>query len=72
MLEAFMIQTPIGLYFTDLKQCLPTDVAENLLARKKIQIKTWYRILGTEMLSYKEFHCITIQISEENGLYTRK
>ena len=35
MLEAFMIQTPFGLYFTDLKQCLPTDVAENLQARKK-------------------------------------
>ena len=24
--------------------------------KKKIQIKTWYRILGTEISSYEEFH----------------
>ena len=63
MLEPFM---------TDLKQCLPTDFAENLLARKKIQIKAWYRIIGTKILSYEEFHCKTTQISEENELYPVK
>ena len=36
--------------------------------RKKIEVKAWYRILGTEILSYKEFHCKTMQISEENKL----
>ena len=24
---------------------------------RKIQIKAWYRILGSEILSYEEFHC---------------
>ena len=52
-----------------MKQCLPTDFAENLLTRKKIQIKAWYRILRTEKLSYEEFHCKATQISEENELY---
>ena len=33
MLETFMINS-IWLYFDDFKQCLPTDFAENLLARK--------------------------------------
>ena len=39
MLKAFIIN------FTGLKQCLPSDFAENLLARKKNQIKlgTGYR-----------------------------
>ena len=46
--------------------------AENLLVRKKIQIKAWYRILGTEILSYEEFHCKTIQISEETELHPAK
>ena len=59
MLETFMINS-IWLYLADLKQCLPTDFTENLLARKKIQIKAWYRILGTEILSYEEFHCKTM------------
>ena len=40
MLETFMINS-IWLYFDDFKQCLPTDFAENLLARKKIQTKAW-------------------------------
>ena len=34
MLEAFMI-TSFSWYVPDLKQCLPTDFTENLLARKK-------------------------------------
>ena len=55
-----------------MKQCLPTNFAENLLARKKIQIKSWYRILSTEILSYEEFHCKTTQISEENELFPAK
>ena len=63
MLEAFMI-TSFSWYFPDLKQCLPTDFTENLLARKKI--KVCYRILGTEILSYEEFHCKTVQVSGED------
>ena len=50
-----------------MKQCLATNFAENLLARKIIQIKSWYRILSTEILSYEEFHCKTTQISEETN-----
>ena len=30
-------------------------------------MKAWYRILGTEILSYEEFHCKTTQISKENN-----
>ena len=45
-----------------------TDFAENLHAGKKIQIKGWYMILGTDILSYEEFHCKTMQISEESEL----
>ena len=55
--------------FYYLKQCLPTDLADNLLARKKIQT---FRILGTETLSYEKFHSKTTQISEENELYPEK
>ena len=36
-------------------------------SKKKIQIKAWYRILGTEILSYEEFYCKTMQISEETN-----
>ena len=71
MLEAFMINF-ILMIFSYLKQCLPTNFAENLLARKKIQIKPWYRILGTEILSCEEFHCKTTQISEKNELCPAK
>ena len=49
MLEVFMI-------FCYLNQCLLTEFAENLLTRKKIQIKAWYNILGREILSCEEFH----------------
>ena len=41
-------------------------------SKKKVQIKAGYRILGTETLSYEEFHCKTTQISEENELYPAK
>ena len=41
-------------------------------SRKKVQIKDWYRILGIEILSYEEFHCKTMQISEESELYPAK
>ena len=51
-----------------MKQSLPTDFAEYLLTRKEIQIKAWYRIVGTETLSYEEFHCKTKQ--NENRLDT--
>ena len=40
--------------------------------KKKIQVKAWYRKMGTEILSYEEFHCKTMQISEENELYLAK
>ena len=40
-------------------------------SKKKIQIKAWYRILGTEISSYEEFHRKTVQISEEKD-YTRQ
>ena len=48
---------------------MPSDFAENILARKKIEKKAWYTILGTETLSYEEFHCKAAQISEEIELY---
>ena len=71
MLEAFKIKFVLW-HFADLEQCLPTYFPENLLARKKVQIKAGYRILGTEKLSYEEIHCKTTQISEENKLYPAK
>ena len=36
------------------------------LARTKIQIKAWYRILSTERLSHEEYHLKITQISEQN------
>ena len=56
--------------FCYLKQYLQTDFAENLLARKKIQIKAWFSILGAEIMSYVELHCKSTQISQENKLYS--
>ena len=50
-------------------EAMPSDFAENILARKKIENKAWYTILGTETLSYEEFHCKAAQISEEIELY---
>ena len=60
MLASFM-SISILMIFCYLKQCLLADFAENLLVRKKIQIKAWYRILGTEILSYEEFLFKTMQ-----------
>ena len=51
---------------------MPTDFVENLPTRKKIQVKAWCRILGTEILRYYDFHSKTTQISEENKLYPAK
>ena len=50
-------------------QCLLTDLEENLQARKKIQEKPWYRILGTEI--FKNYGKTT-QISEEKKLYSAR
>ena len=47
-------------------------LAENRLERKKNQITAWYMISSTEILSYEEFHCKTMEISEENKLYPPK
>ena len=54
-----------------MKQCLPTEFVENVLARKKIQVKGCYRILGTEIFSYEELHSKTTQISKEKN-YTQQ
>ena len=43
-----------------------------LFALNANAIKAWYRILGTEILSYEEFHFKTIKISEEHELYPVK
>ena len=68
MLEAFMINFALMIF------CRPEAMLTNRLCRKsfskkKIQIKAWYRILGTEILTYEVFHCKTMQISEEHKLY---
>ena len=34
-------------------------------SKKKIQIKACYKILGTQISNYEEFHCKTAQISEK-------
>ena len=71
MLKAFMINF-ILIILCCLEQCVQTDFAENILARKKIQIKALFRSLGTKISSYEEFHCKTTQISEGNELYPAK
>ena len=48
MSEAFVANF-ILMIFCYLKQYLPTDLAENLLATKKMQMKALYMILDTEM-----------------------
>ena len=53
-----------------MKQCLLTDFAENLL--KKFQIKAWYRILGTEISSYEEFHYVKLRKYQRKMNYTRQ
>ena len=71
MLEAVMINF-ILMILCYLKQCLPTDFAENLITKKKNQTKAWYRILGTKILRYQDFHWKTSQISKENELLPAK
>ena len=71
MLETFMIKLILIVFFW-LQAMLTDRLCGNLLARIKIQIKAWYRILGIEILSYEEFHCKTTQISEKNELYPAK
>ena len=71
MLQAFMIN------FILVTICRHEAMLTNRLRRKstnkkKIQIKAWYRILRTEILSYEEFHCKTTQISEVNEFYPAK
>ena len=71
ILEAFMINF-ILIIFCYLKQCLPTDFGENLLAReKKFQVKDWCRILGSDILHYEEFYCNLCQ-SQRKTNYTRQ
>ena len=48
------------------------QVFDDIFDEKEIQINAWYRIFGTEILSYEEFHCKNMQISEENELYPAK
>ena len=54
-----MINSVLMIFYY-LKQCLPTDLADNLLVRNKIQT---FRMLGTETLGYETFHGKTKQIS---------
>ena len=55
--EAFMINFILMIF------CWFEWMLTNRLCRKstrkitKIQIKAWYSVLGTEILSYEEFHC---------------
>ena len=71
ILEAFIIEF-ILMVFCWLEAILTKKLRRKFTNRKKNQIKAWYWILGTEILSYKDFHCKTTQISEENELYPAK
>ena len=51
--------------------CVP-QVFLSPVARKKDPKNVWYRMLGTEILSYEEFHRKTTQMSEENESYPAK
>ena len=63
MFEAFMI------YFTWMIFCWPEAMLTHWLHRKcTSKIKAWHRILGTEILSYEEFHCETVQLLEGNEI----
>ena len=53
-------------------EAILTKLAESVLARKKIQMKACYKILGTENSSYAEFHSKTTQIPRETELYPAK
>ena len=49
---------------------LPTEailtnrLCRKSISKKKIQIKAWYRILDTEILSYEKFHWKAIDIQK--------
>ena len=59
--------------FCYLKQYLPTDLAENLLSTKKMQMKAWYMILDTEM-SWRVTKSSTVKLlkSQRKMNYTGK
>ena len=69
--EAFMIKL-ILMIFSWLDSVLTDRLHRKSTNKKKIQRKAWYRLLGTEISSYEEFHCKNTQISEENELYQAK
>ena len=71
MLGAYMINF-ILMIFCWLDAMLTDRLHIKSTSKKKIEIKAWYRIFGTEMLSYEEFHCKTTQISKENEVYLAK
>ena len=71
MLESCMINS-ILMIFCWLEAMLTDRLHRKFTSKKKIQIKDWYRILVIEILSYEEFHCKTMQISEESELYPAK
>ena len=69
--ELFMIKL-ILMIFSWLDSVLTDRLHRKSTNKKKIQRKAWYRLLGTEISSYEEFHCKNTQISEENELYQAK
>ena len=69
--QAFMINF-ILVIFCRHEAMLTNRLRRKSTNKKKIQIKAWYRILRTQILSYEEFHCKTTQISEVNELYPAK
>ena len=71
ILEAFMINFVL-MIFCWLEAMLTERLRRKSSSKKKLQIKAWYRILGTEISSYEDFHCKTTQISEENELHQAK
>ena len=59
--------------FCYLKQYLPTDLAENIISTKKMQMKAWYMILDTEM-SWRVIKSSTVKLlkSQRKMNYTGK
>ena len=56
MLEAFMINSILLMIFCWLQAMLTDRLHRKSTSKKKIQIKAWYRIIGTGILSSEEFH----------------
>ena len=71
MLEVFMINFLLVIFYW-FEAMLTDRLCRKSTSKKKIQMKAWYKILGTEILSYEELLCKTMQISEENELYPAK